>query len=351
MHKIVINNSKIYMKNLINENIFSNLTTNIYDHVFVITEETVFNIYQDHEIFHKGFKVVNIKQNQPIKTLETSQIIINELSNLGCTRKSLIIGFGGGVIMDFSGFIASIYMRGIDHIFIPTTLLGMVDAAIGGKTGVNTKFSKNLIGTFKNPEYIYIDSIFLNSLNKKDMIDGFAEIIKYGLIKDKDLFFESVKNFKTCINHKNSKILDNLIKKCCKHKIDIVEQDQFEKNHRMILNFGHTIGHALEKCYNYEHLTHGQAVYYGMNAINFISWKLNYITDNQFKIIDDFIKQVPLFDIGDLKVEEVMKNLKFDKKQTWNKNQFILLNDLGSCFITNKVDNAIVKQSLDFIIN
>ena len=119
----------------------------------------------------------------------------------------------------------------------------------------------------------------------------------------------------------------------------------------MILNFGHTIGHALEKCYNYEHLTHGQAVYYGMNAINFISWKLNYITDNQFKTIDDFIKQVPLFDIGNLKVEEVMKNLKFDKKQTWNKNQFILLNDLGSCFITNKVDNAIIKQSLDFIIN
>jgi len=351
MHKIVVNNSKICMKSFINENIFSNLDADIYDHVFIIIEETLFNTYKKHEIFHKGFKVIHVKQNQPIKTLETSQIIINELTNFGCTRQSLIIGFGGGVILDFSGFIASIYMRGIDHIFIPTTLLGMVDAAIGGKTGVNTKFSKNLIGTFKNPKCVYIDSIFLNTLNKQNMIDGFAEIIKYGLIKDKNLFLESVKYFKTCINHKNSKILDNLIKKCCEYKIEIVEQDQFEKNHRMILNFGHTIGHALEKYYNYEYLTHGQAVYYGMNAINFISWKLNHITDNKFHTIDNFIKQVPLLDISNLKVEEIMKNLKFDKKQTWNKNQFILLNDLGSCFITNEVNNTIIKESLDFIIN
>lgn len=351
MHNIISSNSKIYMRDIIDENIFLNLDTNAYDAVFIITEKVIFDLYQTHGIFQKGFQVIKIENNQSIKTLEKTQIIINELTKSGCNRNSLIIGLGGGVIMDFSGFIASIYMRGIHHVFIPTTLLGMVDAAIGGKTGVNTKFSKNLIGTFKNPECVYIDSIFLKTLNKQDMIDGFAEIIKYGLIKDKNLFFKSIENFQSCIIHENSEILDKIIKKCCEYKIDIVQQDQFEKNQRMILNFGHTIGHAIEKYYNYEYLTHGQAIYYGMNAANFISWKLNYITDEQFQTINNFIREVPLSDISDLKIENLIKNLKFDKKQKWNKNQFILLNDLGNCFITNEVPHNIIEESIGFITN
>ena len=160
-----------------------------------------------------------------------THLIINDLTKGGCTRNSLIIGFGGGVITDFSGFIASIYMRGIKHILIPTTLLGMVDAAIGGKTGINTQFGKNLIGTFKNPEYIYIDSFFLKTLKQKCMIDGFAEIIKYGLIKDEILFFQCIDNFHKCINHEDYEILNNIITICCEHKVQIVEQDQFEQIH------------------------------------------------------------------------------------------------------------------------
>ena len=126
MHNIISNNSKIYMRNIIDENIFLNLDTNAYDTVFIITEKVIFDLYQNHGIFQQGFQVIKIENNQSIKTLEKTQIIVNELTKSGCNRNSLIIGFGGGVIMDFSGFIASIYMRGIHHVFVPTTLLGMV---------------------------------------------------------------------------------------------------------------------------------------------------------------------------------------------------------------------------------
>tara|TARA_B110000438_G_scaffold302194_1_gene359150 strand:- start:17 stop:1075 length:1059 start_codon:yes stop_codon:yes gene_type:complete len=352
MHKIISNfNSKICIKNIIDENIFDYLNTTSYDYVFIITQEQIFNLYNDHEIFQRGYKVIKIQHNQPIKNLEMTHLIINDLTKGGCTRNSLIIGFGGGVITDFSGFIASIYMRGIKHILIPTTLLGMVDAAIGGKTGINTKFGKNLIGTFKYPEYIYIDSFFLKTLKQEYMIDGFAEIIKYGLIKDKNLFFQSIDNFHKCINQEEYAILNNIIKTCCDYKVQIVEQDQCEQNQRMILNFGHTIGHALETYYNYEYLSHGQAVYYGINAASFISWKLNHISGKNFKKINDFIKTLSLLDISGVEISAVISNLNYDKKQKGNKNQFILLNDLGSCFITNKVPSSIIEESLKFIIN
>ena len=209
MHKIISNqNSTICIKNSIDENIFTHLETNSYDNIFVITEKEIFNIYHKHEIFKKDFKIITISNNSyPIKSLAMIDKIIYDLNINKCGRHSLLIGFGGGVVTDLVGFIASIYMRGIKHIFIPTTLLGMVDASIGGKTGVNTQLGKNLIGTFKHPEYIYIDSDFLQTLEQQYMIDGFAEIIKYGLIKDKNLFLQVIDEFHKCINQEDYEIL------------------------------------------------------------------------------------------------------------------------------------------------
>ena len=179
-------------------------------------------------------------------------------------RSDLIIGVGGGITGDVAGFVASIFKRGINFINIPTTLLAQVDSAIGGKTGVNSKYGKNLIGSFYQPRLVINDLSFINSLPKKEMICGYAEILKHSIIKDKKFFNWLTKNSKAVLG-KKSKELAYAIKKSCEIKIYFVNQDINEKNFRMILNFGHTFAHAIEVKNNYSSkITHGEAVLTGM---------------------------------------------------------------------------------------
>ena len=192
-------NHFIYIKNDINDNIFFDLPTKDYDKVYILTHKSIFNLHLNNSIFSKGYELIQIDFEKGIKSLDTVENIIGQLSVKKCTRNSLLIGVGGGVITDLAGFTASIYMRGIDHILIPTSLLAMVDAAIGGKTGINIQSGKNLIGTFKRPKGVYVDSGFLKTLDKKNIINGFAEILKYSLIKDKKLFFTLVDKYQNLI--------------------------------------------------------------------------------------------------------------------------------------------------------
>ena len=321
-----------------------------YDKIFIITEEKVYNLYSNHEVFNSNCKLIFINKADSYKTLEKSNYIINEMMNSGASRDSLLIGFGGGNITDITGFIASIYMRGINHVFIPTTLLAMVDASIGGKTGIDFKNIKNLLGTFKNPNAIYIDVEFLNTLNTDIIIDGFAEIIKYSLIFNKILFKNIIQKFESLIQMKNKKELENIILQSCKYKISIVLKDQFDMNKRMILNFGHTIGHALETYFIKERISHGQAIYHGMIAESFMSYELGYISKEEFTEISNFLRSIVTFEIKSFNGKKVLNLIKNDKKKLKHKMHFILLNKIGNAIIKTDIESKFILNGIKKVL-
>ena len=327
-----------------------------YDSTFILTQNEIFNLYLDEAIFNEDHKHIFVENGEEAKNLINVEKIIKYLVENQCTRNSLLIGFGGGVITDLTGFIASIYMRGIDYILIPTTLLSMVDASIGGKTGINFSNIKNLIGTFNEPKRIYIQPTLLFTLNKKEILNGFAEIIKYGLICDKDLFAYIETNLHTlikdgCISPNNINQIKEIVIKCINYKTDIVSKDLFDYNHRMILNFGHTIGHAIESYYDYIKISHGDAVYHGMIGATYISHKLEYISENEFEIIYNFINSIPKVDIKDIDYKQLLKLIKYDKKNLKGNNNFILLKSIGEAIIVDQVDENLIEETIKFIIN
>jgi len=317
-----------------------------YDYVFIITHSSIENLIKDSIFFDFEYKSIIIDEGEGAKDLKTIDKIINVLALSGCNRDSLVVGLGGGVISDITGFVASIYMRGINHILIPTTLLGMVDAAIGGKTGVNFLNQKNLIGTFKQPENIYIDLLFLNSLDKKEILNGFSEIVKYGLIYDKDLFFDLVNNFDNLVSLKNINQLKEIIIKCYSFKESVVAEDPFDKSQRMILNFGHTIGHAIESYYKDENISHGDAVYYGMMVESYISFKMEFLSECEYEEIFKFIFSISKQKVENLNIDKILEYIKMDKKQSINNNRFILLDGIGKGIIKKNIDTKIIKEAL-----
>jgi len=318
-----------------------------YDKIFIITEKRINDLYSKHKIFDFGFHQIAINYSKDIKTLHSVKLIINDLMNANATRDSLLIGLGGGSITDIVGFIASIYMRGIDHVFIPTTLLGMVDASIGGKTGVNFLNVKNLVGTFKQPEGIIIDFHFLNSLDSNYIIDGFSEIIKYGLIFDKVFFDKVFKNFHSFTN-KND--IEEIIIQACNYKINTVLKDQFDQNQRMLLNFGHTIGHALETYFSNDKISHGQAIYHGMIVESLVSLELGYLSKKDFQKIHDFLSSIITFPIKKIDERAIYKLIKYDKKQLRNKMHFVILRKIGDSIIKSDINSDVIINSIKKVL-
>ena len=319
-----------------------------YSKIFIITQQSIIDNTQC-QILSK-YPAIIVGEKELSKSVSTVESVINQLIDRGCNRDSLLIGLGGGTVTDLTGFVASIFMRGIDHIFIPTTLLGMVDASIGGKTGVNSNNARNVIGTFKQPKAVYIDPLFLKTLSSKDIIDGFAEIIKYGLIADSNLYTMISSNFSDLTDLKDLDQIESIIYKCCKHKINFVLDDEFDNDKRMILNFGHTIGHAIESYFNYEKVSHGEAVYHGMIAASFISMKQGLLKENQFNQIYNFIFNITEMDFQDIDCNQLYKYIKYDKKRIKNKNYFIVLNDIGKALIVDNVTEKDIKDAINFII-
>ena len=352
MHKIdtQLQSSTLYVKNKEDDLFYDFFDSSIYDSIIIITNKSIFDYHSNHEIFNQGHEIIFVQDSEDIKNLNFVEKKVEELILNGCTRNSLLIGVGGGSITDFTGFVASIFMRGVPHVFIPTTLLGMVDASLGGKTGINVSHGKNLIGTFKQPSSVFIDASFLETLEKIQIINGFAEIIKYGLICDANLYNLVEENFDELIILNNKKMLNDIITQCCQHKIQIVSKDELDKNHRMILNFGHTVGHALESYFSYQDINHGDAVYYGMIAAGFISSKLNYLSEKEFKRINQFINSIPKFHLKNMNVDELLNCMKYDKKKVNNNQHFILLKKIGESVIAENISKDIIKESLRFII-
>ena len=284
---------------------------------------------------------LSFSANEKNKSFDSVNYYLKILLSKNFNRSDLIISVGGGITGDVAGFIASVFKRGINFINIPTTLLAQVDSAIGGKTGINSIYGKNLIGSFYQPKLVISDTSFINSLSKKEMICGFAEILKHSIIKDKKFFNWLEKNARFIFLKKNRELI-YAIKKSCEIKIHFVTKDINEKGLRMVLNFGHTFAHAIEVKSNYsKNITHGEAVLSGMilaTKLSVIKRVCSSKTLSQIKNI--YLKNNLDFTFtkysNQSSISKLIPYLKNDKKNNDNKINFILLKNLGKTVLPNK---------------
>jgi 3-dehydroquinate synthase len=303
----------------------------------IVTDENIFNA---HWRKLKDWKTIVLQPGEENKIQSTVDSIIQQLIGYGADRKSVLIGLGGGVVTDITGYAASIYMRGIRFGFVPVSLLAMVDASIGGKNGIDVGPYKNLAGTIRQPEFLLYDSSFLKSLPNTEWVNGFAEIIKHACIKDAKLFRELEAN--NLRHYKNDKeALSKLVQKNAVIKSNVVMEDEFEHGERKLLNFGHTWGHAIETNYA---LPHGHAVSIGMVMACRLSEQLNGFkgTDRVVELLEKYGLPVEM-EVDKKKVFEV---LKMDKMKVNTSMNYILLNDIG-----NAVIKSIPIEKLEVLIN
>ena len=266
-------------------------------------------------------------------------------------RKDVLFAFGGGVVGDMAGFAASIYLRGIEFFQVPTTLLAQVDAAIGGKTGINLDSGKNLVGSFYQPKKILIDPTILNSLSKDQMKEGLAEVIKYGVIMDKPLFWyleEHVNAIKTFSYSDCPDVWHFLIEKSVQNKARVVSQDEKESDYREILNFGHTIGHAIELACSYTGVSHGQAVAQGMIIEALIAFLLKHISKEDYNRIKDLIDQFDYsFTIEKIDSAVFFDALLRDKKVRQGHVRFVVPVGIGSTKTIQDVPQDIITEAFN----
>jgi 3-dehydroquinate synthase len=263
------------------------------------------------------------------KTREVKQQLEDELFKMKCGRDTCIIALGGGVVTDMAGFIAATFCRGVPVIYMPTSLLAMVDASIGGKTAVNTPHGKNLIGTFSQPKAVLIDPDILQSLPTREWHNGIAEIIKHALIADSAMFNSLQKNHHKFADQ-NVEFLNELIIRSCEIKKAVVEQDEKELGMRQLLNFGHTIGHAIEKIENYQ-IAHGEAVAIGIVVESYIAKLCGYLPEQDFQAICDIfpLYHLPMITNAFRDLEQFKQALVLDKKTVANTARFVLLDNIA----------------------
>lgn len=288
--------------------------------------------------------VVVLDSGEQNKDLDSVKKILKTLKDFGCDRNSLVINLGGGVIGDIGGFAASIFMRGIDFLQIPTTLLAQVDASVGGKVGINFLGIKNLIGTFQQPVAVIIDVDILSSLPQREFISGFAEIIKHGLIADEKYF--QIVTAKNPQDFSKQELID-IIERSCQIKIDIVASDEKENDLRKLLNFGHTIGHAVEAVSqeSSKPLLHGEAISIGMVVEGRISKLLGLLTEEEYKTLEQALIRAGLPIIMEASVDKVLEKIKSDKKNIKGETKFTLLDGIGKAVINKTIDEVTLRKA------
>jgi len=290
---------------------------------------------------------VEIPAGEKSKSMATVVEVVRQLIALNASRKSLLVALGGGVVGDLTGFVASIFKRGIPYVQIATSLVAQVDSSVGGKTGVDTNEGKNLIGTFYQPKAVFIDPSFLDTLSERDFKNGLAEIIKYGIIADEDLFELLCENTAGIIQRKPN-LMKTLIERSCKIKAEIVEKDEKEGDLRRILNFGHTVGHALEATSDYR-LSHGEAVAIGIVAATKISHKLEYLDETLCKNIISLVEQygLPISIPRDFDTQKILDYMASDKKVVGRHLHFVLIDGIGKPFVTPDVPRNRIREIVD----
>jgi len=322
-----------------------------YPKVAIVTNTTIYNIYKNlldniclkfPQVFH-----IVVGDGEKFKNITSLLNIFKKLKNNELGRDGLIIAFGGGVVGDLAGFASSTYMRGIDFIQIPTTLLAMTDSSVGGKTGINLPQGKNIVGSFHQPQAVFCDLLFLDTLPVREFNAGLMEVIKYGLILDASLYdFVIQKKERIKIFDKN--IIAYLIFRSCELKAKIVAQDEKDRGIRNILNFGHTIGHALESYSDFKFYLHGEAVALGsLVIIKFLA--NNRIVTTQF--LNGFIDLLTFFQLPtsipiEFEIDQILKHLLYDKKKRHGRNQWVLLKQVGEPIWGQFVDIKEIKKIL-----
>ena len=325
------------------------ISTNNYSTIFILVDENTFEHCYPKFIpnldTNRPIEVIEIESGEINKNLETCIGVWNAITELGGDRKSLLITLGGGVITDLGGFVASCFKRGIDFVNIPTTLLSMVDASVGGKTGVDLGVLKNQIGLFANPQMVIVDDNYLETVTEREIKSGTAEIIKYGLTYDINLFHQIKDN-------KNLKISD-LIFRSVEIKNEVVLQDPKEQSLRKILNFGHTLGHAIESFYleseDKNNLTHGEAIAIGMVCESYMSSKLLGFPAKKVGEVKEVITSI--YNKTNLLKEDfssILNLLKHDKKNVNGQVNFVLLNDFENFKLDCKVPESLIVKSMEF---
>ena len=313
------------------------------DHVrgadcLVVSNDTVAPLYLERLLpALKGRQVahVNVADGEAYKTMATVQHIIDELARTGANRDTTVIALGGGVVGDISGFAAACYMRGVDFIQVPTTLLAQVDSSVGGKTGVNHERGKNLIGAFHQPQAVLIDTDTLDTLPQRELHAGLAEVIKYGAICDR-AFFDWLEANMTALLQRDPGALAFAIRRSCELKAGIVAEDEREQGRRAILNFGHTFGHAIEHCQGYGEWLHGEAVAAGM----IMAAKLSGIDDAETERLRNLVIAAGLpAEPPDMAPARWYEAMGMDKKVQARMLRFVLLRSLGSAYVTTDYDS------------
>jgi len=320
--------------------------------IALVSNPTVFSLYGERasvSVKKAGFDLLTviIPDGEEYKDLLWVQHIYNELLKAKLDRLSALIALGGGVIGDITGFAASTYMRGISYIQMPTTLLAQVDSSVGGKTGVNHKLGKNMIGTFWQPRLVWIDVETLGTLPKRELLAGLAEVIKYGVIHDKELFDLLEVNRDKILNLDRD-ALTNIIKRSCEIKAEVVSKDERESGLRAILNYGHTIGHAIETVTEYKRFLHGEAVAIGMYLEARLSQMLNFIKGDQVFKIKNLIDSygLPSEMPADIDINSILLSIQLDKKVVAGELKFILPEKIGSVRIHKGITEKFIKELL-----
>ncbi|MGL2994679.1 3-dehydroquinate synthase [Flavobacterium sp. TSSA_36] len=351
MTTIEANNYPIHF----NENAYLNLNLflkeNKYSNLFIIvdshTTDSCLPKFLPNLETELTIEIIEFEAGEINKNIETCIEIWNVLTELGADRKTLVINLGGGVVTDLGGFVASTFKRGVDFIHIPTTLLSMVDASVGGKNGVDLGNLKNQIGVINVPKMVLIDTAYLETLSQTEMRSGLAEMLKHGLIFDKEYWAKFLNLASIDFSE-----FDTLIHRSVAIKNEIVKQDPTEKGIRKALNFGHTLGHAIESYFlenpNKITLLHGEAIAIGMILEAFISMKKNLLTTPEYQEIKNTLKAIydaVLFEDSD--IEPILQLLIHDKKNEYGTIQFALIDGIGSIKINQIVENELILEAFD----
>jgi len=325
---------------------------NIGRDAYIITNASIKNKYGkalNKAIKQSGFTVrfKLVPDAEESKSIGIVSSVIKDIVRYDKKKRIFIVAFGGGVIGDLAGFIASIYKRGVPYIQVPTTLLAQVDSSIGGKTAVDLIQGKNLVGAFYQPRLVFSDVAILKTLSLKQLQSGLAEVIKYGIIKDWQLFAYLEKKYQDIFSLKEP-TLEFIVTRCSSIKAKIVQQDEREeKGVRTILNFGHTIGHALEVAGNYKVYNHGEAIALGMLVASDLSKKLKFINNETLQKIENLIKAVGLpTKIQKVSIADIIEAHYRDKKFIGKKSKFVLLENIGMVKVVEKIPPKIIREAL-----
>jgi 3-dehydroquinate synthase len=351
MQTIQATNYSVYFDETGYEKLASYLITANYSKIFILVDENTSQYCLPHLLNNLAteieIEIIELEVGEIHKNIATCTEVWGALSELGGDRKSILINLGGGVISDLGGFVACTFKRGIDFINIPTTLLSMVDASIGGKNGVDLGNLKNQIGIIREPKAVIVDTQFLSTLPQKEMRSGLAEMLKHGLIFDKN-YWDKFKNLKDL----NTEDLNELIHESIQIKNTIVCEDLTENGIRKALNFGHTLGHGIESYFldneDKISLLHGEAIAIGMILESYISKEKNLLTNEEYQeikyIINDIFERIE-FTLAD--IDKIIELLIYDKKNEFGKVQFALLDGIGKIKINQEAGNELIVKAFE----